>query len=81
VNPSDEFDGVKPTEFHTKKCPHCFVYLALSARKCHYCKANVGEVNLLGFAEKLINWRSYVIAGIAILVFVGFVWWAFILLE
>ncbi len=57
------------------------MYLALSAMKCHSCKAKVGDVDKLGFAEKPINWRSNVIAGIAILVFVGFMWWAFYLLE
>jgi len=29
----------------TKKCPHCYVYLTLSASECYVCKAKVGDVD------------------------------------
>jgi len=55
----------------TKKCPHCYVYLTLSASECYVCKAKVGDVDR----------RGYVVAGVAFLVFVVFMWWGFIYME
>ena len=81
MSPSDKSDSEKKIKYMTKKCPHCYVYLSLTAKECHSCKARVGDVDKIGFAEKPVNWRAYVVAGIAFLVFVVFMWWAFILVE
>ena len=61
----------------TKKCPGCFAHLPLDAQICHYCHKKVGDVDKIGFAEKPVDWNSYVIAIIAILAFCIFLWWAF----
>jgi hypothetical protein len=81
VSPSDQSDSKNSIKYMTKKCPHCYVYLALSASECYICKAKVGDVDRIGFAEKPVNWRAYVVAGIAFLVFVVFMWWGFIFVE
>jgi uncharacterized protein (DUF983 family) len=62
----------------TKKCPHCYAHLPLNAKTCSSCKAKVGDVDKLGFAQKPADWLGYIIAGISILGFVVFVWWAFL---
>lgn len=61
----------------TKKCPECFTYLPLNAKVCHSCGKSVGSVNKLGLAERPLNVKGYVMAGLAILAFVIFVWWGF----
>lgn len=61
----------------TKKCPQCYTYLALHARVCTACRAKVGEVDKLGFAEKPIDWLGYLLAAVTIAGFVIFMWWAF----
>ena len=64
-------------KYSTKKCPDCYVHLPLNAKECHACKAKVGNVDKLGFAEKPVDWRGYLVAGVSILVFAVFMWWAF----
>jgi hypothetical protein len=61
----------------TKKCPHCFTYLPLPALRCNSCGKPVGPVTRLGLAQKVIDWRSYLAAALAILAFSGFLWWGF----
>jgi hypothetical protein len=39
--------------------------------------AKVGHVDELGFAKKPTDWRSYLIAAFAILIYALFMWWAF----
>lgn len=67
----------KKLEFATKKCPDCYVHLPLNAKECHACKAKVGEVDEIGFAEKPVDWKGYLFAIISIAVFAVFFWWAF----
>ena len=81
VSPSDQSDSKNSITYMTKKCPHCYVYLTLSASECYVCKAKVGDVDSIGFAEKPVNWLGYVVAGVAILVFVVFMWWGFFYME
>ena len=76
VSPTDQSDS-KKIKHITKKCPDCYVHLALSATECHACKAKVGNVDKLGFAEKPVDWLGYLVAGVAILVFAVFMWWGF----
>jgi hypothetical protein len=77
VSASDQSDRERKAKYITKKCPDCYVYLPLSAKECHSCKAKVGDVDKLGFAEKPADWLGYIVAGVAILVFAVFMWWGF----
>ena len=61
----------------TKKCPACYTHLPLNARVCTSCKVKVGDVDKLGFAQKPTEWWSYLIAGVSVLGFAVFMWWAF----
>ena len=61
----------------TKKCPVCFAHLPLDAQICHYCSHKVGDVDPIGFAEKPVDWWSYLVAFLSILAFCIFMWWAF----
>jgi len=66
-----------PTVHMTKKCPACFTYLPLDSKVCHSCGQRVGPVTRLGLAEKPLDLKGYVLAAIAIVAFVLFVWWGF----
>jgi hypothetical protein len=80
VNPDDRSGSKKENlQYLTKKCSHCYEYLALQAQVCTACQKKVGDVDKLGFAEKPVEWVHYLIALIAIVVFVVFAWWGFIL--
>jgi hypothetical protein len=68
---------VAPTIHITKKCPECFTYLPLNATECSSCGKAVGPVTRLGLAQKPTNVKGYVVAGLAILAFIIFVWWGF----
>jgi len=63
--------------YTTKKCPFCYVHLPLDSQACTACKSKVGDVDKLGFAEKPIDWRGYLVAGIFMAGFAFFTWWAF----
>jgi hypothetical protein len=70
--------GDAPRTVHmTKKCPECFTYLPLNAKVCHSCGKGVGRVNKLGLAEKPSNVKGYLLAFLAALAFIIFVWWGF----
>jgi hypothetical protein len=80
VNPDDRSGSKKESlQYLTKKCPHCYEYLALHAQVCTACQKKVGDVDKLGFAENPVDWVRYLIALIAIVVFVVFAWWGFFL--
>lgn len=66
-----------PVKHIIKKCPSCYEYLPLRAKKCPACRTKVGDVDKLGFAAKPFDWSGYLIAVISIAVCVIFVWWAF----
>ena len=80
VNPGDQ-KGSKSerNKYVTKKCPHCYEYLPLHAKVCTACQKKVGDVDKLGFAEDPVDWGRYLIALIAIVVFIIFAWWGFFL--
>ena len=80
VNPGDQ-KGSKSerNKYVTKKCPHCYEYLPLHAKVCTACQKKVGDVDKLGFAEDTVDWGRYLIALIAIVVFIVFAWWGFFL--
>lgn len=61
----------------TKKCPECFAYLRLDAKVCHSCGKSVGAVSPIGLAEKTPNVKGTVMAVVAALAFIVFVWWGF----
>lgn len=67
--------GALPNIHMTKKCPECFTYLPLNAKACHSCGLAVGSVNKLGLAERPPNIKGYIVAALAVLAFVFFVWW------
>ena len=60
-----------------KKCPNCFEYLSLNAKVCPACQTKIGEVNKLGFAQKPFDWLGYLLAAVAVVGFVVYMWWAF----
>jgi hypothetical protein len=75
---SDKTAKDQPRSVHmTKKCPECFTYLPLDAKVCQSCGKSVGPVTRVGLAEKPPSFKGYAVAAIAILAFVGFVWWGF----
>jgi len=76
VSPENQSDTGR-IEYATKKCPDCYVHLALHVKKCHACNAKVGDVDKLGFAEKPVDWLGYLVAAVSILVFAAFIWWGF----
>ena len=78
ANPEEKSYSKQNAEQHlTKKCPECYTYLPLNAQVCTACKAKVGEVDKLGFAEKPVDWLGYLLAAVSIIGFAIFIWWAF----
>jgi len=77
VSRESKSDSKKKIEYATKKCPDCYVHLPLNAKECLACKAKIGDVDKLGFAQKPADWKGYLAATISIVVFVVFMWWAF----
>jgi hypothetical protein len=78
VNPDDQSSSKKDSRrYLTKKCPHCYEYLALRAKVCTACKKKVGDVDKLGFAETPVDWLGYLVALLMIAGFSIFMWWAF----
>jgi predicted amidophosphoribosyltransferase len=77
VSPKRKSPKQKKIEYTTKKCPDCYAHLPLNVKVCHACQAKVGDVDKLGFAEKPVDWKGYVAAAIAIIVFTAFMWWGF----
>jgi hypothetical protein len=67
----------KKLAYATKKCPSCYAHLPLNVKECHACSAKVGDVDELGFAEKPVDWKGYLAAGVSIVLFAVFFWWAF----
>ncbi len=61
----------------TKKCPECFEYVPLTAALCPQCKTRLGRSGRHGLAERLVNWKSYIICIILWLIFAFYVKWAF----
>ncbi len=60
-----------------KKCPECYVYVPLEAKRCPSCKVRLGPVNAHGMAQRLTDWRSYIVCAVLWLILAGYVRWAF----
>lgn len=62
----------------TKKCPECYTYVSLRTTKCPSCNTRLGEVEKHGMAKKTVDWNAYLLAFLAVLGFVIYIWWAFL---
>ncbi|MDY6824391.1 MAG: hypothetical protein SWH68_11445 [Thermodesulfobacteriota bacterium] len=60
-----------------KQCPDCLAKMPVKAPRCPECGIKVGEMGADGKAKKPVDWKSYIISAIFILLFVWFVKWAF----
>jgi hypothetical protein len=74
---SDKSQSGHAKTYMTKKCPYCYVYLELAARRCHICNKRIGDVDKLGFAAKPFNWSGYLISILLSVALCIFVWWGF----
>ena len=61
-----------------KKCPYCYTYVAVEDRRCTSCGKRVGAMDRSGWARKVIDWRAYLGAIVAVIIFLAFYWWAFL---
>ena len=78
VDPGEPgYSKLDADDYMTKKCPQCYAHLQLQAKVCTSCRAKVGNVDKLGFARKPFDWLGYLTAGISIVGFSIFIWWAF----
>ena len=68
----------KKTQYTVKRCPECFTELALDATVCVSCKKKVGKVNSYGIAGKPVNWFAYAMCSASWIVFLLYIWWAFL---
>jgi hypothetical protein len=66
------------SRYSIKKCPECYAYMPLRTTKCPSCNIKLGDVNKLGFASRPFDWSGYLIAIIAIVGLVVFLWWGFL---
>jgi len=64
--------------FSFKRCPYCFISLALTAETCQSCHKRVGKVDRYGLAKKPINYMGYLAAVMWAGIFVGYIWFAFV---
>jgi len=62
----------------TKRCPECFYELPLNAKECISCHTKVGPVSADGRARKPTDWISYALCFVSWLIFILYVWWAFL---
>ncbi|MCJ7830833.1 MAG: hypothetical protein MUP74_05540 [Desulfobacterales bacterium] len=62
----------------TKKCPSCLTNIPFETKRCPSCNVKVGGVDKIGFAERPVDWMSYVKSILWFQGFCLFVWWAFV---
>lgn len=62
----------------SKKCPECYDFMPLTAKECPSCKTKVRDVDKTGMARRATDWKAYGAAVVAILVFIIYIWWAFL---
>jgi uncharacterized protein with PIN domain len=55
--------------YATKRCPECFGYTELDAKRCPMCKTRLGKVQKHGMAKRTVNWNAYVVFLVAFLAF------------
>lgn len=72
IPPKDDGPG-----YVSKKCHSCYTYVPLEANVCPYCNAKLGEVGSHGMADKVTDWKSYIIFLLAFIAFVIFCIFAF----
>lgn len=63
--------------YASKKCHECYEYAPLDAKVCPSCKAKLGKIGEHGMAEKLTDWKGYIICIALWLILVFYVKWAF----
>lgn len=63
--------------YSSKKCPECYEYVPLEANICPSCKTRLGKVQEHGMAERLTNWKGYILCGILWLILAIYLKWAF----
>lgn len=63
--------------YASKKCHECYEHVPLDAKICPSCKARLGKVSEHGMAEKLTDWKGYIICVVLWLIFVIYLKWAF----
>ena len=61
----------------TKKCPYCSTYVKLNADRCDACNRRIGPSSPYGVARKPVNFKSYLIAILAVAVLAAYLVWAF----
>ena len=69
---------VETKTFTVKKCPYCYTYMAVKDTQCKACGKRVGVVDSSGLARKLLDWRAYLGAIVAVALFLAFYFWAFV---
>lgn len=68
----------KTKTYTVKKCPYCYTYVAVKDMHCEACGKRVGVVDSSGWARKVLDWKAYLGAIVAIVLFGAFFWWAFL---
>jgi hypothetical protein len=69
--------NISKPDYASKKCPECYSYVPRNARVCPSCKTRLGDLGRHGMAERLTNWKSYIICAVLWLAFIIYVKWAF----
>lgn len=67
----------KDSLYASKKCHECYEYVPLDAKVCPFCKAKLGKIGDHGMAEKLTDWKGYIICIVLWVILVVYVKWAF----
>ncbi len=71
MTPQDSPAGMK---IFSKKCPFCSAILKLSDTECHGCRKKVGDPDVNGIAAIPGKWKSYVSAGVAVGILLGWLY-------
>lgn len=71
-------ESIETKEFihSTKRCPECFTYVSLRETACPSCNTRLGDVEPHGMAKRLVNWKAYLYAFIAVVAAGGYCYWA-----
>ena len=60
--------------FKDKRCPECFAVLKLDAKTCFACGQKVGRVDKFGLARRPIDFKSYLVFLLSLLMLAGYIW-------
>ena len=69
--------AIEDKKYISKKCPECYEYVPLEAKVCPACKTRLGKVSEHGMAERLTNWKAYILCIVLWLILAIYVKWAF----